>query len=127
MQLRTPTGIDAEFVGHRSELEAICGNLGITPEELPPTTEKRFFRRAGDMPKDTPVLPQHGRKTTVAITEEQERIFEQAVLRGLVKNLQQAYEAGSAALRLKLQELQEEEQAKLNAAERAESALLGGS
>lgn len=124
LQLRTSTCIDAEFVGYRSELEAICRNLGVTPEELPPTTEKRFFRRAGDMPKNAPVLPQRARKTIVAMTEEQEQVFEQAVVRGLVKNLQEAYEAGSAALRLKLQELQEEERAKQKVSELAEAEAL---
>jgi hypothetical protein len=124
LQLRTPTGIDAEFVGYRHELEAICRNLGVMPEELSPTTEKRFFRRAGDMPKNAPVLPQHARKTIVATTEEQERVFERAVLNGLVKNLQEAYEAGCAGLRLKLQELQEEEKAKQKASELAEVEAL---
>ena len=124
LQLRTSTGIDAEFVGYRHELEAICRNLGITPDMLPPASEKSFLRRAGDMPKDTPVLPLHGRKAIVAMTEEQERVFEQAVVRGLVRNLPQAYEAGSAALRLKLQELEEEEIAKQKASELAEAEAL---
>lgn len=55
------------------------------------------------------------------MTREQEHVFEQAVLRGLVKNHQQAYEAGFAALRRQLQELEEEEAAKREAAARAES------
>jgi len=58
------------------------------------------------------------------ITREQGYVIEQALLRGLVKNHKEAYETGCAALRRQLQELQEEESAKLEAATRAESEAI---
>ena len=58
------------------------------------------------------------------MTREQEHVIEQAVVRGLVKNHKEAYEAGCAALRRQLQELQDEESAKRNAATRAEAEAI---
>ena len=58
------------------------------------------------------------------MTKEQEQVLEQAVLRGLVKNHREAYEAGCAALRRQLRELQAEENAKLEAAARAETEAI---
>lgn len=55
------------------------------------------------------------------MTQEQEHVIAQALMRGLVKNHAEAYEAGCAALRRQLQELKEEEAAKLEAAARAEA------
>ena len=58
------------------------------------------------------------------MTHEQEHIFDQAVLRGVVKNHREAYEAGCSALRRQLLELTEEETAKHEAAARAEAQAL---
>jgi ABC-type Zn uptake system ZnuABC Zn-binding protein ZnuA len=58
------------------------------------------------------------------MTREQEHVIEQALVRGLVKNHREAYEAGCAALRRQLQELKEEEAAKLEAAARAEAEAI---
>ena len=58
------------------------------------------------------------------MTQEQEHVIAQALMRGLVKNHKEAYEAGCAALRRQLQELQEEENAKLQAATQAESEAI---
>lgn len=58
------------------------------------------------------------------MTQEQQRVFEEAVTRGLVKNHRQAYETGCAILRRQLQELKDEEKAKLQAAARAEAEAL---
>ncbi len=60
------------------------------------------------------------------MTREQEQIIEQAVVRGLVKSHREAYEAGCAALRRQLNELNEEEKAKCEAAARAEAEALAG-
>jgi hypothetical protein len=58
------------------------------------------------------------------MTREQEHVIGQALIHGLVKNHNEAYEAGCAALRRQLQELQEEENAKLEAATRAEGEAI---
>ncbi len=58
------------------------------------------------------------------MTQEQQHVFKQAVLRGLVKNAKEAYEAGCAALRRQLQELKDEERAKQEAAQKAEAEAL---
>jgi hypothetical protein len=58
------------------------------------------------------------------MTQEQQHIFEQAVIRGIVSNYKQAYEAGAAALRRQLDELKQEEKAKLEAAARAEAEAI---
>ena len=58
------------------------------------------------------------------LTSEQEHVVAQSVLRGIVKNHQEAYEAGCSALRRQLQELTEEESAKHAAAARAEAQVL---
>jgi hypothetical protein len=52
------------------------------------------------------------------VTQEQDEVIQQALVRGLVKNRKDAYEAGCAALRRQLQELVEEESAKEKAAAR---------
>ena len=61
------------------------------------------------------------------MTQEQEHVIAQALMRGLVKNHKEAHEAGCAALRRQLQELQEEENAKLDAAARAEAEAIARS
>ena len=58
------------------------------------------------------------------MTKEQEYVIAQALVRGLVKNHTEAYEAGCAALRRQLRELKEEDNAKSAAAARAESEAL---
>jgi hypothetical protein len=58
------------------------------------------------------------------MTQEQQHVFEQAVIRGIVSNYKQAYEAGAAALRRQLDELKQEEKAKLEAAARAEAEAI---
>ena len=55
---------------------------------------------------------------------EQEQVLEQAVMSGLAKNHEEAYEAGCTALRRQLHELKEEERAKHGAASRAEAEAL---
>jgi len=61
------------------------------------------------------------------MTQEQEHVIAQALMRGLVKNHKEAHEAGCAALRRQLRELQEEENAKLDAAARAEAEAIARS
>ena len=58
------------------------------------------------------------------MAREQEQVFEQAVIHGLVKNYRQACEVGCAALRRQLHELKEEEKVKLEAAAGAEAAAI---
>ena len=58
------------------------------------------------------------------MTREQEQIIEQALIRGLVKTHKEAHDVGCAALRRQLQELREEENAKIEAAARAESEAI---
>jgi hypothetical protein len=58
------------------------------------------------------------------MTREQERIFDEAVTRGIVKNHKAAYEIGCAVLRRQLDELREEEKAKQEAAARAEAEAI---
>jgi hypothetical protein len=55
------------------------------------------------------------------LTQEQDYIIQQALMRGLAKNRKEAYEAGCQALRRQLQELRDEENAKQKAAVRAEA------
>jgi len=58
------------------------------------------------------------------MTREQEHVIGEAVIRGLVKNQHQAYEAGCAALRRQLEELKCEEHRKLEIAARAEAEAI---
>jgi hypothetical protein len=58
------------------------------------------------------------------VTQEQEGVIQYAVMRGLAKNRNEAYEAGCAALRRQLQELLQEENAKQKAAARAEAEAI---
>jgi ABC-type Zn uptake system ZnuABC Zn-binding protein ZnuA len=58
------------------------------------------------------------------MTQEQEHVIAQALMRGLVKNHAEAYEAGCSALRRQLRELEEEEAAKLQVAARAEAEAI---
>jgi hypothetical protein len=58
------------------------------------------------------------------MTREQQHVIDEAVLRGLVKNYNAAYEAGCAALRRQLDELKREEQRKLEAAAIAEAEAI---
>jgi hypothetical protein len=58
------------------------------------------------------------------MTREQQHVFDEAVVRGLVKNHEAAYEAGCAALRRQLDELKREEERKLEAAANAESEAI---
>jgi predicted metal-binding protein len=55
---------------------------------------------------------------------EQDHVIAQALMCGLVKNHQEAYELGCAALRRQLQELKDEEAAKHEAAARAEAEAI---
>jgi hypothetical protein len=61
------------------------------------------------------------------LSREQEHIIEQALMRGLVKSHREAHEIGCAALRRQLQELEQEEAAKLAAAMRAEHEAIAQS
>lgn len=58
------------------------------------------------------------------MTKEQEQILEHALIRGIVKNHREAYEAGCAALRRQLRELDVEEAAKREAAALAEAEAI---
>jgi hypothetical protein len=58
------------------------------------------------------------------MNREQEYVIEQALVRGVVKNHAEAHEAGCAALRRQLCELDEEEKAKHEAAARAEAEAI---
>ncbi|MBV8772701.1 MAG: hypothetical protein JO166_10310 [Deltaproteobacteria bacterium] len=58
------------------------------------------------------------------MTLEQQHVIDEAVSRGIVKNHKAAYEAGCAALRRQLDELKREEQAKIEAAARAEAEAI---
>jgi len=60
------------------------------------------------------------------LTREQEQIIDQALMRGLVKSHREAHEMGCAALRRQLQELEQEEAAKVAAALRAEHEAIEG-
>jgi hypothetical protein len=59
------------------------------------------------------------------LTQEQQNIIRQSLVRGVARNRKDACEAGCAALRRQLQELLEEEEAKQNAAARAEAEAIG--
>jgi hypothetical protein len=55
LQKQTDEGVIYQFTGYRHEIDELCTRHGITPEELPPTTEEEFFRRSrGDMPNPQP-------------------------------------------------------------------------
>jgi hypothetical protein len=58
------------------------------------------------------------------MTREQQHVIDEAVVRGLVKNHNAAYEAGCAALRRQLDELKQEEKRKLEAAATAEAEAI---
>jgi len=60
------------------------------------------------------------------MTREQEQVIDQSLIRGIVKSHREAHEMGCAALRRQLQELEQEESAKLAAAMRAEHEALKG-
>lgn len=60
------------------------------------------------------------------LTREQEQIIDQALIRGSVKSHREAHEMGCAALRRQLQELEQEEAAKVAAALRAEHEAIAG-
>lgn len=46
LQLHTEAGIERQVVGYRFQMDDLCRQLGITPKELPPTTEEEFSSRA---------------------------------------------------------------------------------
>jgi hypothetical protein len=53
LQKQNDEGVLQQFTGYRHEIDAICKEYGITPEELPPTTEEEFLKRAmGELPDD---------------------------------------------------------------------------
>jgi len=60
------------------------------------------------------------------MTREQEQVIDQSLIRGIVKSHREAHEMGCAALRRQLQELEQEESAKLAAAMRAEHEAVAG-
>jgi hypothetical protein len=60
------------------------------------------------------------------LTREQEQIVDQALIQGIVKSHREAHEMGCAALRRQLQELEQEETAKHEAAMRAEHEAVTG-
>ena len=59
------------------------------------------------------------------LTQEQEYIIRQSLVRGVARNRKDACEVGCAALRKRLQQLLAEEEAKQNAAARAEAEAIG--
>ena len=59
------------------------------------------------------------------LTQEQEYIIWQSLVRGVARNRKDACEVGCAALRKRLQQLLAEEEAKQNAAARAEAEAIG--
>ena len=59
------------------------------------------------------------------LTQEQEYIIRQSLVSGVARNRKDACEVGCAALRRQLQELLTEEEAKQNAAARAEAEAIG--
>lgn len=58
------------------------------------------------------------------VTQEQDDIIQQGLMRGLAKNCKEAYETGCRAVRRRLQVLWEEENAKQKAAARAEAEAI---
>ena len=58
------------------------------------------------------------------MTQEQQQVFEQAVLSGIARNAKEAYEAGCAALRRQLAELKAEQIAKQQAAQKSEDEFI---
>ena len=59
------------------------------------------------------------------LTQSQQDIIQESLIRGVARNRKDAYEAGCEALRRQLQELLEEEMAKEKAAARAEAEAIG--
>jgi hypothetical protein len=52
VQQQTDQGVLWPFTSYRHEVDAICQKHGITPEELPPTTEEEFLRPGrGELPE----------------------------------------------------------------------------
>ena len=59
------------------------------------------------------------------LTQAQQNVIQESLIRGVARNRKDASEAGCAALRKQLQELLEEEVAKQRAAARAEAEVSG--
>jgi len=60
LQKQTDEGVIWQYTGYRHEVEAICRRVNppIVPQELPPTTEEEFLRRAmGKMPEEPATRP----------------------------------------------------------------------
>jgi hypothetical protein len=52
VQQQNDQGVLWPFTGYRHEVEAICQKRGITPEELPTTSEAEFLKAGrGELPK----------------------------------------------------------------------------
>jgi hypothetical protein len=52
LQQQNDQGVLWLFTGYRHEVDAICQKRGITPEELPPTTEAGFLGPGrGELPE----------------------------------------------------------------------------
>jgi hypothetical protein len=55
LQQQTDEGVIWQATGYRQELDELCTRQGITPDELPPTTEEEFLKRAsGNFPEPQP-------------------------------------------------------------------------
>jgi hypothetical protein len=53
LQQHSDSGVERQYTGYKHEMDALCRELRITPELLPPTTEEEFLKRAGgDLPED---------------------------------------------------------------------------
>jgi hypothetical protein len=63
LQRQNDEGVLWQYTGYRHEVDAFCRKHGVTPQELPPTTEEEFFRRSmGELPED-PATLKPGRAT----------------------------------------------------------------
>jgi hypothetical protein len=45
LQRHSDAGVEQQFTGYRHEMEALAKQLGVQPEELPPTTAEEFLER----------------------------------------------------------------------------------
>lgn len=54
LQKHSDAGVEYQYTGHRWEIDNICAELGIIPEELAPISEQEFYARAaGAAPEQT--------------------------------------------------------------------------
>jgi hypothetical protein len=62
LQQHTDAGVERQYTGYRHEMDALCRELRIVPEALPPTTEEEFLRRwANELPDKRPLRSSTGR------------------------------------------------------------------